>query len=96
MTGDEASIRHTNASTGHTLRLTFRGLTSAQHYQIVSHYAMHGRFTPFDLPSVVLLGSGLTFPANYAWIYTGSPQTQYSPGSIETSVELELVPPYAI
>ena len=96
LTGDETSVRHTNASTGHRLRLTFRGITSAQHYQIVGHYSMHGRFTPFDLPAVVLLGSGLTFPANYAWIYASSPKTAYSPGLIETNVELELVPPYTI
>lgn len=96
LTGDETSIRHTNASTGHTLRLGYRGLTTAQHYQILSHYTMHGRFTPFDLPAIVLLGSGLTFPAGYGWIYVSSPQTSYSPGLIETNVELELVPPYAI
>lgn len=96
LTGDETSIRHTNASTGHTLRLGYRGLTKEQHYEILSHYTMHGRFTPFDLPAIVLLGSGLTFPAGYGWIYVSSPQTSYSPGLIETNVELELVPPYAI
>lgn len=96
LTGEESSIRHTNAATGNILRLTFRGLTTDEHYELIGHYTLHGRFTPFDLPAIVLLGSGLTFPANYAWIYVSSPQTNYSPGLIETSVELELVPPYTI
>lgn len=96
LTGDETSVRHTNSSFGHTLRFTFRGLTAAQQTSIVNHYLTHGRFTPFDLPTSVLTGSGLTFPATYAWIYASSPQTSYSPGLIETSVELELVPPYTL
>lgn len=96
LTGDETSIRHTNAATGHILRLGFRGLTNEEHYEILSHYTMHGRFTPFDLPAIVLLGSGLTFPAGYGWIYVNSPETSYSPGLVETNVELELVPPYTI
>lgn len=96
LTGDETSVRHTNSAIGYILRLTFRGLTAAQHYQIVGHYSAHNRFTSFDLPSTVLLGSGLTFPTTYEWIYVSSPQTTYAPGSIEVTVELELVPPYTI
>lgn len=94
--GDELSVRHTNAATGYTLRLGFRGLTPAEHYTIVSHYSLHGRFAPFDLPAITLQDSGLTFPSGYEWIYASSPQTNYSPGLIEVTVELELVPPYTI
>ena len=96
LTGDETSVRHTNSSFGHSLRFTFRGLTAAQQTSITNHYLTHGRFTAFDLPTSVLAGSGLTFPANYAWIYAVSPQTSYSPGLIETVVQLELVPPYTL
>jgi len=96
LNGDELSVRHTNTSTGHTLRLTFTGLTTEQHFEITSHYMLHGRYEPFDLPAVVLLGSNLSFPAGYLWLYTDSPQTTYEPGVITTTVELELLPPYSI
>lgn len=96
LTGDEFAVRHTNASVGHILRLGYRGLTSAEHAELVNHYNFHGRFQPFDLPATVLTGSNLTFPANYQWIYAASPQTSYSPGVIDTTIELELVPPYTI
>lgn len=96
LTGDEYSVRHTNSAFGYTLRFTFIGLTAAQQSSINNHYVAHGRFTPFALPASLLTGSGLTFPANYEWIYAASPQTSYLPGLIETAVELELVPPYTI
>lgn len=96
LTGDETNVRHVNSASGHTLRFTFRGLTAAQQRSLSNHYLLHGRFTAFDLPSSVLIGSGLTFPANYDWIYASSPETSYSPGLIETTVVLELVPPYTI
>ena len=94
--GDEISVRHTNASTSYFLRLGFNGLTSDQHFEITSHYMGHGRFQPFDLPTSVLLGSNLSFPTGYLWIYAASPSTQYDPGVISVSVELELVPPYIV
>jgi len=96
LNGDEMSVRHTNAAINYSLRLGYRGLTIEQHAQIISHYTLHGRYEPFDLPAVVLQSSDLTFPSGYLWIYASSPQTQYSPGLIDVTVELELVPPYSI
>jgi len=92
----ELSVRQANASVGHTLRLGFRRLTSAQHYQIVSHYSLHGRFVPFDIPSELIAASGLTFPSGYQWIYAASPDTDQSCDDINVSVALELIPPYTI
>lgn len=96
LTGDETNVRHVNSAFGHSLRFTFRGLTAAQQTSIANHYLTHGRFTAFDLPASVLAGSGLTFPANYAWIYASSPEVSYAPGLIETIVVLQLVPPYTL
>jgi len=96
LTGDEFAVRHTNASVGHVLRLGFRGLTPAQHASIIGHYNIHGRFQPFDIPALLLTNSNLTFPANYQWIYASSPQTIYTPGVVDVSVELQLLPPYTI
>lgn len=96
LTGDEFAVRHTNAAVGNILRLGYRGLTTAEHSELINHFSFHGRFQPFDLPATVLTGSNLTFPANYQWIYVGSPRTSYSPGLVETTIELELVPPYTI
>jgi len=94
--GDELSVRHTNTATGHILRLTYTGLTTAQHFELTSHYMLHGRYQTFDLPAIVLLGSNLSFPSGYLWLYVDSPQTTYEPGLITTTVELELLPPYSI
>lgn len=96
MTGDEVSVRHTNASVSHRLRLGFVGLTSEQHYSITSHYSLHGRFLSFDIPASITTGSNLTFPQNYVWLYAGPPTTEYAPGIVTVTVELELVPPYTI
>lgn len=93
--GDELSVLHTNASTAYTLRLTFNGLSTAEHFAIVSHYMNHGRFTPFDLDTTTLQGSNITVPTNYLWTYVSSPQTDYSPGVITTTVELEATPQWA-
>jgi hypothetical protein len=94
LTGEETSVRHTNASTNYFLRLTFVGLTSQEHFAINSHYIIHGRFQPFDLSNEVLEGAGFSFPSGYEWIYADRPQTTYEPGVITVSVELQLVPPY--
>jgi hypothetical protein len=96
LTGEETSVRHTNASTNYFLRLTFVGLQRQEHFAINSHYIIHGRFQPFDLSDAVLAGGGFTFPAGYQWIYAGKPQTSYEPSVITVSVELQLVPPYTI
>jgi len=96
LNGDELSVRHSNASTGHILRFGFTLLTRAQHYEIVSHYSLHGRFVPFDLDATTLAAAGLTFPANYLWIYAGSPETDETCEEINVTVELELIPPYTI
>lgn len=94
LTGEETSIRHTNASTNYFLSLTFVGLTEEEHFAINSHYVIHGRFQPFDLSSTVLEGGGFALPTNYQWIYSDKPQTSYAPGVITTSVQVQLVPPY--
>lgn len=96
LTGDELSVRHVNASTSYFLRLGFAGLTSEQHYSITSHYMIHGRFQPFDLPTSVLAGANFQFPSGYLWIYARSPDTEYSPGLVSVQVELELVPEYLV
>lgn len=91
--GSETGIRHSNAGMGNILRLAFYGLTTAEHFEIVSHYSLHGRFETFDLPSEATEGSNLTFPAGYVWIYAASPRTTYSPGVVNVEVEFELIPP---
>lgn len=93
---DELSVRQANASIGTTLRLGFRLLTTAEHYQIVSHYSLHGRFVPFDLAAATLAASGLSFPSGYLWIYASSPETDQTCAEINVTVELELIPPYTI
>lgn len=94
--GDEVSVRHSNGATSYILRLGFRALTSAEHFAVLSHYNLHERFIPFDLPAVVLEGSNLTFPASYQFVYLGSPSTEVLPGQANITVELELLAPYAI
>jgi hypothetical protein len=96
LTGDETGVRHTNASTGHRLRLLFTGLTTEQHFSVTAHYSLHGRFLTFDIPQSITDGADLVFPANYVWLYAGPPSTEYSPGVITLTVELELVPPYTV
>ena len=96
LTGDELVVGHSNATTGYILRLGFTGLTSSQHFELTSHYMLHGQFQSFPVPNSITLGSGLTFPSGYEWFYTSPPETNYSPGIISVTVELELVPPYTI
>jgi hypothetical protein len=90
--GDELSVLHTNASTFWTLRLTFTGITADQHFSLVSHYMNHGRYIYFDLPEQILRGSNIQLPPNYEWTYAASPNTDYSPGVITVTVELNAQP----
>tara|TARA_Y100000004_G_C8824644_1_gene373493 strand:+ start:228 stop:596 length:369 start_codon:yes stop_codon:yes gene_type:complete len=94
--GDEVSVRKTNTSIGSLLRLSFTTATTEQQDEIFLHYGVHNRFQAFDLPSEALLGSNLSFPTGYQWIYSGAPEVSYAPGVITVSVELELVAPYSI
>ena len=96
LSGNEVSVRRTNASVNHTLRMSFTSSTTEQQNKIFEHYGINNRFQPFDLPSIVLQGSDLTFPANYQWIYAGPPEVSYDPGQITVSVELQLIPPYSL
>ena len=90
--GGELSVRHINSSVGYTLRLGFTGLTDTEHFSIISHYMIHGRFQPFDLPPSIVAGANFEFPSGYSWIYVSSPDTEYAPGLINVTVELELIP----
>lgn len=96
LTGDESSVRHSSTSVGHRLRLGFNLLSRADHFSLISHYALHGRFEAFDLDSATLVSSGLTFPSGYQWIYVSPPETEEVCGEIYATVELELIPPYSI
>jgi hypothetical protein len=94
--GDELSVRHTNSSTGSILRLTFNGIDQNVKLNLIAHYSFHARFVSFDLSSTTLLGSGITIPANYQWIYVAPPAFTETPGVITASVELEMIPPYTL
>jgi hypothetical protein len=96
LNGSEMSVRNGNSSNMYILRLSFKLLTRSNHTELLSHYATHGRFQPFDLDSVTLTASGLTFPTNYRWVYASSPETEESCGQISATVELELIPSYTI
>lgn len=94
--GTELGVRHTNSSTGSILRLTFNGIDQDTKKDIIAHYSFHARFIPFDLTVTTLLGSNITIPTNYQWIYVGPPTFDESPDVISASVELELIPPYTL
>ena len=96
LSGDDVSIRRNNASFGHRLRLTFVSESVTDQNTVFSHYAIHNRFQPFDLPTSVLSGSELTFPPNYQWIYAGPPKVSHGPGVVTLSVELQLVAPFEV
>jgi hypothetical protein len=96
LSGKEVTVRRTNAAVDYRLRFTFTSGSIVQQSQIFSHYAVHNRFQPFDLPSSVLQGSDLTFPAGYQWIYAKTPTVVHDPGVVRVSVELLLVAPYDI
>lgn len=94
--GTEISVRHTDSSTGSILRLTFSGINQTTKTTLIAHYSFHARFVSFDLAALTLQGSGIDLPANYQWIYVGPPSFDESPGIINATVELELIPPYTI
>ncbi len=94
LSGDETTVRRNNAAINHQLRLTFVSGSVTNQKAIFSHYAIQNRFQPFDLPSLVLQGSSLTFPLGYQWIYSGPPTVAYTASTIEVSVQLQLVAPY--
>jgi len=94
--GEEASVQHNNSAVGHRLSMTFSAIPGADQILIYNHYLLHGRFTPFELDSTTLQGSGLTFPANGKWIYAGSPQVDKTCSVTNMNVELELIPDYII
>lgn len=96
LNGDEMSVRHGNTANGYRLRLGFNLLTRSDHFDLLAHYALHGRFVPFDLDATTLTGSGLTFPSTYLWIYADTPETEEICGQISATVELELIPSYTI
>jgi len=92
--GNESSVRHSNASVGHILRMTFIRLSSADTFSLMSHYSLHGIFQPFDLSATTLTATNLTFPANYLWRYLSSPVIDQSCNITNATVELQLLPPY--
>ena len=94
--GTETNVRHSNASVGHILRMTFVNITRANHFSLVSHYALHGTFVTFDLTSTTLAATNLTFPTNYKWRYKSRPSVEETATQIDLQVELELLPPYTI
>lgn len=94
--GYEASVRHSNASVAHILRMTFVALTAAEKFNIISHYALHGIFESFDLPSSLLTATNVTFPAGYVWRYLSPPQIDETCDIIKATVELQLLPPYLL
>lgn len=96
LSGDEISVRRNNAAVGHRLGLTFISGSVTDQNTIFSHYAIHNRFQPFDLPASVLSGSNLSFPTGYQWIYTAPPDVSVTPGLVTVSVELELIAPYEV
>ena len=96
LSGTEVSVRRNNASIDHLLGLTFVSGSVTDQNSIFSHYAVHNRFQPFDLPASVLEGSDLVFPSLYQWIYRGPPKVTYDPSVVTVAVELQLVVPYEI
>ena len=96
LSGNDVSVRRNNAAVDYRIRFNFVSGTTEDQNAVFSHYAVHNRFQPFDLPTSVLSGSELTFPSGYQWIYSGPPQVSYDPGVVRVSVELQLVAPYDI
>jgi len=94
--GYQASVRHSNASVGHILRMSFTRLSSADTFNLVSHYSLHGTFQPFDLSATTLVATNLTFPSGYLWRYLSPPQIDQSCDITNATVELQLLPPYLV
>lgn len=96
LSGDQVSVRRNNAAIGYQLNLTFVSSSVQDQKTIFDHYAIHNRFQPFDLPSTITSGGGMSFPSGYKWIYADSPEISFTPGNVEISVTLELIAPYNI
>ena len=96
LTGDETNIRHSNASVGHRLRMSFINITRANLLSIVNHYVTHGTFIRFDLNTTVLTATNLTFPANYQFRYLSRPTVTETQTQIDIDIELQLLPPYTV
>ena len=96
LSGKQTSVRHSNASVGHLLRMTFTRLSDSEASELISHYSLHGTFETFDLSSTTLIATNLTFPANYNWRYFSSPVLEQAFGVTDATVELQLLPPYLI
>jgi len=96
LSGNETSVRHSNGAVGNILRLGFRAITRSDLNSVIGHYALHGRFLPFDLSTATLVASEIEVPVGYQWIYTGSPDIEEVPDAANITVELELIPPYTL
>lgn len=96
LSGTFSTVRRSNVSTGHILSLTFVSSSLADSNEIFNHYASQNRINPFDLPSEVTSGGGFNFPTGYRWIYAEPPAVNFTPGTVEVTVRLELLPPYSI
>ena len=96
LSGEQTGVRHSSASYGHRLRMTFVSVTRAQQQSLINHFAFHGNFEPFDLSTETLTATNLTFPTGYKWRYSESPTIEEVNSQINMSVSLELLPPYTI
>tara|TARA_B100001250_G_scaffold394696_1_gene398888 strand:+ start:339 stop:710 length:372 start_codon:yes stop_codon:yes gene_type:complete len=96
LSGEQTAVRHSSASYGHRLRMTFVSVTRAQHQSLRTHFAFYGSFEPFDLATETLVATNLSFPTGYKWRYLESPEVEEVDGQINISVTLELLPPYTI
>lgn len=96
LNGNQTSVRHSNASVGHVLTMTFNRLTSSEVFELVSHYSLHGIFESFDLSTTTLIATNLTFPSGYLWRYLSPPTINQTCSNTDATVELQLLPPYLI
>ena len=96
LSGEQTGVRHSSASYGHRLRMSFISVTRSEQQSLISHYVFHGTFEPFELATETLQATNLTFPTGYKWRYSSSPEMREIDGQINISVNLELLPPYTI
>ena len=94
--GDTRSVRHSNGEIGNRLRMGFVDMTRAEHFSLVSHFALHGTFATFDLAAATIVAAGITVPFGYLWRYAASPEIEEICGRIDVTIDLELLPPYLI
>tara|TARA_B100000579_G_scaffold59374_2_gene42775 strand:+ start:2990 stop:3361 length:372 start_codon:yes stop_codon:yes gene_type:complete len=96
MKGEETNIRHSSASYGHSLTLTFKSIPRTDFNSILNHYVTHANYETFDLSTDLLTATNLTFPTGYKWRYATSPEVNEGIGQIDIAINLELLPPYNI